>query len=46
MKDVAWNLGDDAGVFGGHVDFHKPERYWDFKSVGRGTSTSSASSAP
>lgn len=36
MKDVAWNLGHDAGVFGGHVDFHRPERYWDFKSVGRG----------
>jgi sugar phosphate isomerase/epimerase len=36
MKDVAWNLGDEAGVFGGHVDFHKPARYWDFKSVGRG----------
>jgi sugar phosphate isomerase/epimerase len=36
MKDVAWDLGHDAGVFGGHVDFHKPERYWDFKSVGRG----------
>ncbi len=36
MKDVAWNLGHEAGVFGGHVDFHKPNRYWDFKSVGRG----------
>lgn len=36
MKDVAWNLGSEAGVFGGHVDFHKPSRYWDFKSVGRG----------
>lgn len=36
MKDVAWDLGHDAGVFGGHVDFHRPERYWDFKSVGRG----------
>jgi len=36
MKDVAWNLGSEAGVFGGNVDFHKPERYWDFKSVGRG----------
>jgi sugar phosphate isomerase/epimerase len=36
MKDVAWNLGTEAGVFGGHVDFHKPQRYWDFKSVGRG----------
>ncbi|MDA0814595.1 MAG: sugar phosphate isomerase/epimerase [Verrucomicrobia bacterium] len=37
MKDVAWSdTPKDAGVFGGHVDFHKPERYWDFKSVGRG----------
>ena len=36
MKDVAWGLGVDAGVFGGHVDFHKPSRYWDFKSMGRG----------
>ena len=36
MKDVAWNLGSEAGVFGGHADFHRPERYWDFKSVGRG----------
>jgi len=36
MKDAAWNLGGEAGVFGGHVDFHRPERYWDFKSVGRG----------
>ncbi len=36
MKDVAWNLGSEAGVFGGNVDFHQPNRYWDFKSVGRG----------
>jgi sugar phosphate isomerase/epimerase len=36
MKDVAWNLAHEAGVFGGHVDFHKPNRYWDFKSMGRG----------
>lgn len=37
MKDVAWSdTPKDAGVFGGHVDFHKPERYWDFKSMGRG----------
>jgi sugar phosphate isomerase/epimerase len=36
MKDVAWNLAGEAGVFGGHVDFHKSNRYWDFKSVGRG----------
>ena len=26
----------DAGVFGGHVDFHNRKRFWDFKSVGRG----------
>ena len=36
MKDVAWGLGNQAGVFGDHVDFHRPERYWDFKSIGRG----------
>jgi sugar phosphate isomerase/epimerase len=37
MKDVSWGIGDGtAGVFGGHVDFHTPSRYWDFKSVGRG----------
>lgn len=37
MKDVSWGIGDGtAGVFGGHVDFHKPSRYWDFKSMGRG----------
>ena len=36
MKDVAWNLAGEAGVFGGHTDFHQPNRYWDFKSVGRG----------
>ena len=37
MKDVSWSdTPTDAGVFGGHVDFHNPSRYWDFKSVGRG----------
>src|ERR1700761_1338717 len=37
MKDVAWSDKPcDAGVFGGHVDFHQPNRFWDFKSVGRG----------
>jgi sugar phosphate isomerase/epimerase len=36
MKDAAWGLSGQAGVFGGHVDFHRPNRYWDFKSVGRG----------
>ena len=38
MKDVAWSdTPCDAGVFGGHVDFHQPNRFWDFKSVGRGS---------
>ncbi len=37
MKDVAWSATPtEAGVFGGHVDFHQPNRFWDFKSVGRG----------
>lgn len=37
MKDAYWSdFPTDAGVFGGHVDFHQPNRYWDFKSVGRG----------
>ena len=37
MKDVSWSdHPTDAGVFGGHVDFHNHKRYWDFKSVGRG----------
>lgn len=37
MKDVAWSdVPTEAGVFGGHVDFHRSNRYWDFKSVGRG----------
>lgn len=37
MKDVAWS--DEprrSGVFGGHLNFGDPERYWDFRSVGRG----------
>ena len=37
MKDVSWSdKPTEAGVFGGHVDFHKRNRFWDFKSVGRG----------
>ena len=37
MKDAFWHDHlCEAGVFGGHTDFHKPNRYWDFKSVGRG----------
>jgi sugar phosphate isomerase/epimerase len=37
MKDVAWAEHPvEAGVFGGHLDFHDRRRFWDFKSVGRG----------
>ncbi len=38
MKDVRWSSHPtEAGVFGGHVDFHQPNRFWDFRSVGRGS---------
>lgn len=38
MKDVWWSDKPmEAGVFGGHVDFHQSNRFWDFKSVGRGS---------
>lgn len=36
-KDVWW--ADEArpsGVFGGHLPFGHPDRYWDFRSIGRG----------
>lgn len=37
MKDVWWAHGDGTvGVFGGHVDFGDPRRYWDFRSIGHG----------
>lgn len=36
MKDVAWEDNADAGVFGGHTEFHKHGRAWDFRSLGRG----------
>ncbi|MEM1128632.1 MAG: sugar phosphate isomerase/epimerase family protein [Bacteroidota bacterium] len=37
MKDVWWSdRPTRAGVFGGHLDFGHPDRYWDFRSVGRG----------
>ena len=37
MKDVSWSdHPTEAGVFGGHTDFHQRNRYWDFKSMGRG----------
>jgi sugar phosphate isomerase/epimerase len=37
MKDVSVSDSPvDAGVFGGHTEFHSAGRFWDFKSVGRG----------
>jgi sugar phosphate isomerase/epimerase len=38
MKDAYWSLTPTrAGVFGGHVNFGHPDRYWDFRSLGRGS---------
>lgn len=38
MKDVYWSpTRTKAGVFGGHVDFGNPERFWEFRSLGRGS---------
>jgi sugar phosphate isomerase/epimerase len=37
MKDVWWGHGDGTvGVFGGHVSFADPRRFWDFRSLGHG----------
>jgi sugar phosphate isomerase/epimerase len=37
MKDVYWSdTPKRVGVFGGHVTFGDPERYWNFRSLGRG----------
>jgi len=37
MKDVWWSDRPAAsGVFGGHLPFGHPSRYWDFRSLGRG----------
>lgn len=37
MKDVWWSDRlTGAGVFGGHTDFGNAERFWDFRSIGRG----------
>ena len=37
MKDVWWsNVPKSSGVFGGHLDFGHRDRYWDFRSLGRG----------
>jgi sugar phosphate isomerase/epimerase len=37
MKDVHWKSNPGTvGVFGGHVPFGDPHRYWNFRSLGRG----------
>jgi len=37
MKDAWWAEGPRLiGVFGGHADFGDADRYWDFRSPGRG----------
>ncbi len=36
-KDVWWSdKPTKAGVFGGHLPFGHQDRYWDFRSIGRG----------
>jgi sugar phosphate isomerase/epimerase len=38
MKDVYWSpTPTQAGVFGGHLPFGDPRRYWDFRALGRGS---------
>ena len=38
MKDVGWAKHPvEAGVFGGHTQFGDRRRYWDFRSLGRGS---------
>jgi len=37
MKDAHWShTPAETGVFGGHLPFGDPRRYWDFRSPGRG----------
>ena len=37
MKDVSWqDTPGRSGVFGGHLPFGDADRYWDFRSIGRG----------
>ena len=37
MKDVWWSdTPTPSGVFGGHLPFGHPDRYWEFRSLGRG----------
>lgn len=38
MKDVYWSRHPtEAGVFGGHLNFGDARRFWDFRSIGRGS---------
>jgi sugar phosphate isomerase/epimerase len=38
VKDVWWSERPKrSGVFGGHLAFGHPDRYWDFRSLGRGS---------
>jgi sugar phosphate isomerase/epimerase len=38
MKDVYWSsTPTEAGVFGGHTNFGDPRRFWEFRSLGRGS---------
>lgn len=37
IKDSWWGHNDgSSGVFGGHLEFGDPRRYWDFRSIGHG----------
>lgn len=37
MKDVWWSeTPKPSGVFGGHLSFGHPDRFWEFRSLGRG----------
>jgi sugar phosphate isomerase/epimerase len=37
MKDVWWSESPTpSGVFGGHLTFGHPDRFWEFRSLGRG----------
>ena len=37
MKDVWWSdVPKRSGVFGGHLDFGHRDRFWEFRSLGRG----------
>jgi sugar phosphate isomerase/epimerase len=38
MKDVWWSdVPRPAGIFGGHMPFGHGDRFWDFRSLGRGS---------